>query len=73
VWNAMPYFFHEDYRPSDHNTIERVYAENLGFNFRPTPSLVLKVQGAYVNFPGNQGLLNNVHLWTFSSQASWVF
>src|SRR6185295_4089880 len=51
LWNVMPYFFHEDYRPSDHNTLEYVTADNLGFNFRPTPSLVLKAQLAYVNFP----------------------
>jgi hypothetical protein len=73
LWNAMPFFVHEDYRPADHSIFERVQGDSLGLNFRPAPSLVLKVAGSYVLFPGNQGLLGHATFWEISSQASWVF
>jgi hypothetical protein len=73
LWNVMPFFFHEDYRPTDHTVTSKVRAENFGLNFRPSPSWVLKVGGAYVSFVGDQGLFAHNSLWIYNSQASWVF
>src|ERR1044071_4903422 len=73
LWNVMPFFFHEDYRPSDHTITSRVRAENFGLNFRPSPAWVLKVGGGYVAFVGDQGLFAGNTIWIYSTQASWVF
>jgi hypothetical protein len=73
LWNVMPFFFHEDYRPADHTFLEGVRAENFGFNFRPSPAWVLKLGGAYVRFLGDEGFLTGTGLWIYTTQASWVF
>jgi hypothetical protein len=73
LWNVMPFFFHEDYRPADHTFLESVRAENFGFNFRPSPAWVLKLGGAYVSFRGDEGFLSGASVWMYLTQASWVF
>jgi hypothetical protein len=73
MWNVMPFFVHEDYRPADHTFFETVRGESFGFNFRPAPAWVLKLGGAYVAFSGDEGFLAGTSLWAYTTQASWVF
>jgi hypothetical protein len=73
LWNAMPYFYGEDSRPADHSQTTRVLAANTGLNFRPAPSMVLKVQWSYVWFAEGVGFLAGQKLNIYAAQASWVF
>jgi len=73
-WNVMPYAFYESYEPADRATFSRVYAINAGLNFRPTSTLILKLQGTYPWFRDDGvGLLAGQTIEIFSAQASWVF
>ncbi|HEY0476563.1 MAG TPA: hypothetical protein VGD37_03515 [Kofleriaceae bacterium] len=73
LWNVMPFFYHEDYRPSGHGFFERVDGYSAGLNFRPSASTVFKVMGSYVAIPAGQGLLQDLTLRMYTAQASWVF
>jgi len=73
LWNVMPYFYYENYQPSDHSLFAKVNAGNLGLNFRPAANLVFKLQGTYVEFGDDPALLAGQKLILFAAQTSWVF
>ena len=70
-WNVMPFLSYESYEPSDTTLYSRVAGEYLGLNFRPAPSLVLKLQGTRALFA--DGLFADETTYVVTTQASWVF
>jgi hypothetical protein len=73
AWNVMPYAYVESYRPSEVTYFQGVDDVNIGLNFRPTASLILKVQGAWAKFTKNPGLISDTGLYIGSAQAAWMF
>ncbi len=73
LWNVMPFMFIEAERPADHSLFDGAIDANLGLNFRPTPSLVLKLMETYVWFPSGEGLFSDAVIREFEAQACWVF
>jgi hypothetical protein len=74
LWNVTPFYSHEDYTPADQTFFESLaYAETVGLNFRPTPNLVLKLNGFFVRFASGKGFLADTGLSGVAAQASWVF
>lgn len=71
--NVMPYAYAERYRPSQITFFQGVDDVNVGLNFRPTASLVLKAQAAWAYFPENPSLLSKTSLYIFTSQVAWLF
>jgi hypothetical protein len=71
LWNAMPYARYEYYAPLEVVVAESIQAWTAGVNLRPSPSLVLKLQGLRAAFRG--GLFADSAFWEYSAQASWVF
>jgi len=71
LWNVMPFAFYEDYRPLVTGLIGSVKAMNVGLNFRPVPTVVLKVHGAYAWGDGT-GLIDS-KIYVVTSQIAWVF
>jgi len=73
LWNAMPYMLFEEYRPADHTLGEVLRAGNIGFNFRPSSSLVFKVNATWSAISAGMGLLADTTVREFNTQACWVF
>jgi hypothetical protein len=74
LWNVMPFGYYEDYRPGDATGgFETVTAVNVGLNFRPTGSMVLKLQGTHVAFSDGEGLLAGNTVYLYVAQAAWAF
>jgi hypothetical protein len=71
-WNVMPYAYYElERRPSlVFSSMSGVVA---GLNFRPTPSLVFKLQLNRPGFGDGPELFAGNTLYYFVAQASWVF
>jgi hypothetical protein len=72
-WNVMPYGFVERNSPLDTSLYVHLTAVNVGLNFRPTPTLVLKVNGGYAWFSDQGGALGDNAITLVSSQAAWMF
>jgi hypothetical protein len=73
LWNVTPYTVYERYKPAGNPYFAGIEGVTLGLNFRPTPSLVLKVQANRTAFdPGGQ-LLSGQAIYYYATQASWVF
>jgi hypothetical protein len=68
-WNVMPFGYYEHYRPLF--TGMKIHAYNAGLNFRPTPSLVLKLQATYVELKDVTPAIDPITV--LSTQAAWVF
>lgn len=74
VWNVMPFVELERYEPADVSGFERVQGLTGGFNFRPSGSLILKVQGLWATFADEGiGILAGNSISQLTTQASWVF
>jgi hypothetical protein len=73
LWNAMPFAFFEDERPSDRSYFTRSIEIDAGVNFRPIDSLVLKAVAVYDVFDGSGGLVDGHTLYEFAAQAAWAF
>jgi hypothetical protein len=72
-WNVMPYAFVERNSPLDTSVYVHLTATNLGLNFRPSPALVLKVNGGYAWFSDQGGALGDNAVTLVSTQAAWMF
>jgi hypothetical protein len=72
LWNVMPYAVFENHSPADHTEYGKINAGSFGLNFRPSASLILKVQAEFARFD-NGGIFDDEHATRYSSQASWVF
>jgi len=71
LWNVMPFAFVEDYRPLVAGEVKGIKAYNLGLNFRPTSTLVLKLQGSY-GHTDSMGLVQG-DIFLTTAQVAWVF
>jgi hypothetical protein len=74
LWNAMPYVYTEHERPLDKSLFGVVHTYNAGINFRPAPSVVLKLEGSF-SFMRDGGLLGatNGGVNVFTGLVAWVF
>jgi hypothetical protein len=72
LWNIMPFYFFEDNHPSAQNPDQTARAHNLGVNFRPIPSVVLKAMFSHVALAADP-FLGSVHIYVVSTQLAWVF
>jgi hypothetical protein len=72
-WNVMPYAFFERNSPLDTSLYVHLTAANAGLNFRPGPSLVLKVNAGHAWFSDQGGLLGGNGINIVSTQAAWMF
>jgi hypothetical protein len=70
LWNVMPFAFYEYYAPLVPGLLGDINGFNVGLNFRPAPTVVLKLQGAYAWGPG---ALIDTDVLLFTTQASYVF
>jgi hypothetical protein len=73
LWNVTPYGFFELYQPGNGPYFSGLKGVNLGLNFRPAASLVLKLQANRTQFDGGPELLADQKIYYFSTQVSWVF
>ena len=73
AWNAMPFVMAEHYRALEPIVFKGVNAMTTGLNFRPSPSVVLKVTAtnARTYGVGQYGQLGNIYY--LGTQAAWVF
>ena len=71
LWNVMPFAFYEDYRALVTGPIGDAKAGHVGLNFRPAPTVVLKLHGAYAWGDGTGLIKSDVYILT--SQIAWVF
>jgi hypothetical protein len=72
LWNVTPYAYYEEFHPDDHTLYSRVRDAWAGLNFRPAPSLVLKLQSGAARFAGD-GILAGEAVLITSAQVAWVF
>jgi hypothetical protein len=75
-WNVMPFGFYQRYRreeTSQSATFSSLENYQIGLNFRPVPTLVLKVQWGQSWIPGAKRLVVHDTLNTIGAQVSWVF
>jgi len=72
LWNVMPFYFYEDNHPSTQNGEQTARAHNMGFNFRPTDSVVLKAMFSAVSLHEDP-FLGSIHIDLFTTQVAWVF
>jgi hypothetical protein len=70
LWNVMPYVMAEHYEPPTNAFVDKADAISAGLNFRPTPSVVLKVQyvDAHLQGPQIAG-----HIRALDSQIACLF
>jgi hypothetical protein len=70
LWNVMPFVIVEHYEPLKNALVDKADALSVGLNFRPLPSVVLKVQyiDAYVKGPQFGG-----HIRALDSQIACLF
>jgi hypothetical protein len=73
-WNVMPFAYAEAYRPADHSFTTGGYDLNGGFNFRPAPSLVFKLQTTRIKLNDDGlGPVSGQANFLYTAQAAWVF
>jgi hypothetical protein len=75
-WNVMPYGFYQRYQreeTSQSAVFSSLENYQIGLNFRPVPTLVLKVQWGQSWIPDAKRLVENDTLNTLGAQVSWVF
>jgi hypothetical protein len=73
LWNVTPFGFFELYQPAGNPYFSRLKGVNLGLNFRPAASLVLKLQVNRTQFDSGPELLADEKIYYYSTQISWVF
>jgi hypothetical protein len=72
LWNVMPYVVGEFERPLDHTVSKSIDDIQLGLNFRPVPSVVLKAQWGYAQLRGSTAI-GDQDLQTYAGQIAWMF
>ena len=76
LWNMMPYGTYQRYRREETSqaaVFSSLENYQVGLNFRPVPTLVLKVQWGQSWIPGAKRLVVNDMLNTIGAQVTWVF
>ena len=73
LWNVMPYTYYEEYQPTIPLRFPRAFVENVGLNFRPTASLVFKLQATHATFDDGLGFVAGQTVYYYFGQACWVF
>jgi hypothetical protein len=76
LWHVMPFAFFQHYRKEESSQAAIFSAlQNyaLGLNFRPIPTVTLKLQYQQHWIPGGKPPVDDETLYSISSQASWVF
>jgi hypothetical protein len=71
LWNVMPFAYYENFRPLDPGELGNINDVNAGLNFRPTSTVVLKLQGAYA--VGSSAGLIQSNVFVATTQVAWVF
>lgn len=75
-WNIMPFGFYQRYH-RDETVQSAIFSAlesyQIGLNFRPVPTLVLKVQWGQAWIPGAKKPVEGNVLNTLSAQVAWVF
>jgi hypothetical protein len=72
----MPYGFYQRYQreeTSQSSIFSSLENYQVGLNFRPVPTLVLKLQWGQSWIPGAKKLVVDDILNTIGAQVSWVF
>jgi hypothetical protein len=72
LWNAMPFSEVSFHHPSDPEA-EGGNDIQVGLNFRPNPSLVLKLTIARIALDEGQTFLAGQRFYVYGTQASWMF
>ncbi|MBC7976394.1 MAG: hypothetical protein H7138_15595, partial [Myxococcales bacterium] len=73
LWNVMPYGIYERYEPGEGAFFKGIKSMSAGLNFRPTGSMIFKVQTSRTAFDTGPELLAGQKLYFLAAQASWVF
>jgi len=73
LWNVMPFAYVEYYEPANTTNYDYAYDGDLGLNFRPVPSLVLKAMGQIVKFHDDAALFGGAWSIELTGQAAWMF
>jgi hypothetical protein len=73
LWNVMPYAYVEKYSPYDGFVFSGIYGFNVGLNFRPVPSVVLKLNYAHATFGDDGFVIKGTSLDAYSTQLAWMF
>jgi hypothetical protein len=73
LWNVAPYVYYERYKPGENAYFDGLHGIDGGFNFRPAPTVVLKLQGSYGKFDSGNLPLSGTSVSFFQAQVSWVF
>ena len=69
-WHVMPFVAAEPYEPLTNSFVDKVVAISGGLNFRPIPSVVLKVQAVDARLEGPQFA---GHIRALDSQIACLF
>jgi hypothetical protein len=73
-WNVTPFAFVEQYRPLVLGLFGDLNAFNVGLNFRPTPTVVLKIGTAYAApLRVSKSLVGDNAVYVVEPQIAWVF
>lgn len=73
LWNVMPFGYFEYYEPANTANYDYAYDGNVGLNFRPTPSFVLKTMAQWVKFHDDAALFQGSYSIELTAQAAWMF
>ena len=74
--NVMPFIFYQRYEREESSataTFSALENYQTGLNFRPLPTLVLKIQWGQSWVPGGRPPIDEDVLNTLAFQAAWVF
>ena len=73
LWNVMPFSYYQYYKASNESIFSSVNVEALGLNFRPTGSMVFKLQVQRGKLADGVGFVAGTIQYTYLTQAAWVF
>lgn len=72
LWNVMPYVVGEFEHPIDHAASKTINDVQLGVNFRPVPSVVIKAQWSFTLLRGSTAI-GDQDLQAYAGQIAWMF
>lgn len=72
AWNVMPYAYYEYENPLDKEEYDHIRVVVGGLNFRPSPNVVLKLEGGFA-WMRDGGVLGGTNFDLFTSQVAWAF
>ena len=73
LWSVMPFAFYEQELPLVPGLFGDIAGVNVGVNFRPTSTVVLKLQGAYAGPLDLDSAVLKANVYVATSQVAWVF